>query len=86
MSLMHQPVQDSVGQRWIIQPLVPVLDWELAGHDSRAGADAIIHNFQQMAAGVFRRRLQSPVVKHQDINARKLRQAAGEAAVTMGDL
>ena len=83
---MHQPIQNSVGQRWIIQPLVPVLDWELAGHDGRAGADAIIHNFQQIAAGVFRKRLQSPVVQHQDINACKLRQAAGEAAVAMGDL
>ena len=47
---MHQTVEDSVGDRGICDQLVPMLDGNLAGHDCRATAVAVVNDVEQVAA------------------------------------
>lgn len=41
MSVVHQPVEDRVGQGGIADLGVPLGDWELAGEDGRAALIAV---------------------------------------------
>jgi|GEM_PF-6386210 len=45
MSIVDDPIEDGVGQGWISDKLMPLVDGELAGNDGRGPTEAIIHNF-----------------------------------------
>ena len=50
MGVMDETVEDSVGEGWVSDGLVPVLDGQLAGDDGGSAAVAIFQDFQQIAA------------------------------------
>ena len=49
MRVVDDPVENGVGQCRVADDLVPVVDRHLAGDDQRAGAIAILDDFQQIA-------------------------------------
>jgi len=63
MRLMHEPVEDCVGERWVLQPRVPMFKGQLRGDDRRARAHAIVNQFEQVVARALIEFLQSPVVQ-----------------------
>jgi hypothetical protein len=42
VGLMHEPIENRIGQRGILQPRMPVFKRQLAGDHSRARTDMII--------------------------------------------
>ena len=46
---MHEAVEDRVGQRWIPQGLMPVLDRSLTGHQRSPAILAVFDDLQQGA-------------------------------------
>ncbi len=48
---MDEPVEDRVGERRVLQPGVPVFQWQLAGNDRGARANAIVEHFEQIVSG-----------------------------------
>lgn len=49
MSVVHQAVEDGVGQGGVADGGVPVFNWKLTGDDGRAAAVAVVEHFQQVA-------------------------------------
>ena len=43
--VLHEPIKHGIGHRRISDPLVPVLDRQLAGDDGGALAGPVIDNF-----------------------------------------
>ena len=48
MGRMHEAVQDCIGEGWIAQVGVPLIERQLAGDDGGFQADAVIENLQQI--------------------------------------
>jgi len=51
VGVVHEAVEDGVGEGWVADDLVPVLDRQLAGEERRALAVADIEQLQQVAPG-----------------------------------
>jgi hypothetical protein len=66
--VVHNPIQDGVGQRWIADNLVPAVDWYLAGDNQRSGVVAVLADFQQIALLLGQQRFRPPVIKDQQID------------------
>ena len=47
---MEQAVADRVSEGGIADEVMPLGNWELAGHDRRAGAMPVVHEFEEVAA------------------------------------
>lgn len=69
---MHEAIEDSVGNGWVADEFVPMLDRELACHDRRAAAMAILRHLQQVALLLGSHRGKSPVVEDQKLDARQV--------------
>jgi len=44
---VHQTVEDGIAQGWITDHLMPVLDRQLAGHECRVLAVAVVEQIQR---------------------------------------
>ena len=60
--VVHEPVEDGVGDGWVGDGLMPLLDRELAGHDRRAAPVPIVNDFQKVAPLIRRQIGETPVV------------------------
>ena len=69
---MHEPIENRIGERGVLQPRVPVFERQLAGDHSRARTDTIIKYLKQIIARLVEI-LQAPIVEDQHINLRELR-------------
>ncbi len=49
MRVVHEPIEDGVGDGRIGDRLVPVIDRQLAGHDRRAAIVPILDNLKDVA-------------------------------------
>src|SRR3989442_7701622 len=85
MSIVEQPIADGVGDGSLSELVVPGLDVELAGEDGGAGAVAIVEDLEETAAVLVAQRRESPVIEHEDVDAREACEQAGVAAVGMGE-
>ena len=47
---MDEPIEDGVGECWIADCGVPLIDGQLAGGDGGASAVALFEHFEQVAA------------------------------------
>lgn len=47
---MHEPVENRIGERGVLEPGVPVLKGQLAGNDRGSRADTIVEHFEQIVA------------------------------------
>jgi hypothetical protein len=61
---MHEAVEDRVGQRGIPQGLMPVLDWELTGHQRGPAIMAVCDDLQPVATVFIMERREAPVIQH----------------------
>ena len=76
MCVVHEAVEDGVGDGRIGDQLVPVLDCELAGHDRRAAAVPVLHDLQQVAGLLVRDGAKAPVVEDNKDDTREVLQLA----------
>ena len=65
---MDEAVEDGIGDCRIDDHLVPVVDGELTGHNRRVAAEAIVDDFEQVAALLRCQRSQPPVVEDQKLH------------------
>ena len=63
VGVVDEAVEDGVGQRWIADDVMPMLDRHLAGDDGRCPAVAIVDDFEQVAALLRGQRRQPPIVE-----------------------
>ena len=78
---MHDAIEDRVGEGRVAEVGVPVFDRQLAGDHRRAAADTVVEELEQIAALGRRRRRQTPVVDHDQVEPGQLHQPPAEAAV-----
>ena len=45
---MQDAIENRIGERWLAEILMPMLDGQLAGDDGGSGTDAIVEDFQQI--------------------------------------
>ena len=66
---MNEAIEDGVGQGWVADGLVPVLDRQLAGDDGGGAAVAVFEDFQQVTALGGGEDGEAPVVDDQHLPA-----------------
>ncbi len=81
MVVLHQPVQHRIGHRRVADPLVPMLNGQLAGDDRGAAGRAVIDDFQQVCPRVRIHGCHAPVVKQQHVGFLEGIEPAREGAV-----
>jgi hypothetical protein len=60
--VVHEPIEDRVGDGRIGDCLVPVIDRQLAGHNRRAAIVPILDNLKDVATLLGGKRGQAPIV------------------------
>jgi hypothetical protein len=65
---VHEAVEDGISDCGIDDHLVPMIDGELAGHDCRAAAVAIVDDFEQVATLLGGQWCQAPIVEDQKLD------------------
>lgn len=63
MSVMHQPVQDSIGRGRVLHQAVPFIYRELAHHDGAALLVPVFDDLQQVVTLWVRQRFQTQVIQ-----------------------
>ena len=82
MGVVDETVEDGVGEGWVADGFVPVLDGQLAGDDFRGATLAVFENFQEVAALGDGENGETPIVDYQHIHAGDGLEVAFVAAVT----
>jgi len=82
MSVVDEPIEDSVGDGRVADQFVPVIDGKLASHDGRGASMPIVEDFEKVAPLVERERGQAPVVQDQELDARQHLEQAAVASIT----
>lgn len=72
VSIVHQPVEDRVGERRLVEVGVPLIDRQLACDDRGAAIVAIIEDFQQVTLGLLAHRGEAEVIEHQQLRLGEL--------------
>lgn len=67
MGVVHQPVEDGVGQRGVADGRVPMFNRKLAGDDGRAAPMAVVEHFQQVASVRIVEHRQPPIINDEDV-------------------
>ena len=84
VGIVHQPVQNAVGQSGVADLLVPALDRDLAGEDRRVQLVAVFANFQEVTALGFRQGGIGPIVDDQQVDLGQPSQKVAQAAIGAG--
>jgi hypothetical protein len=69
VSVVHQSIENGVGESRITDDLVPMFDRKLAGHHGRSAAVPILHDLQEVAPLLGGHGRESPVVEDQKLDA-----------------
>jgi hypothetical protein len=83
--VVHEAIEDGVGDRGVAQRRVPLIAGQLARDDRRAGRVAILHHLEEILALDVGHRDQAPVIEDQDIDARQPREYGGVRAIGAGE-
>src|SRR5471032_173688 len=83
MSVMHEAVEDRVGEGRIADDLMPGIDRQLAGDQRRAGAITVLDDLHEVAPLVGREPVWAPVIEDQQIGLGKRAEQTREAAVSV---
>ena len=71
MSVVDEAVENGVGERRIADDLVPLLDRNLTGDDSRDTLVTIFQDFEEITLLSFGEDRQTPIVQYQELHARE---------------
>ena len=82
---MNQTVQDGIGQRWISDEIMPVVDGELTGDEGRLQSVPVIEDFEQISSMFVFEGGSTEVVEHQQVSFGQSSHQFGVAAVAFGD-
>ncbi len=69
--VVHDPIEDCVGDGRIGDCLVPVIDRQLAGDDGRAAIVPILDDLKYVAPLLLGERGEAPIVQDQQLDARQ---------------
>ena len=81
VGVVHDAVEQRVGDGRIGDVVVPLFDGQLTGDDCRAGAVSVVEDLQHVASLLLAQRRESPVVEHQDVDLRETTEQARVRAV-----
>ena len=62
VSIMHDAVQDGIGERWIAYDFIPAIHRNLAGDQDRATVVTVLDDLEQVAAAISVERFWPPYV------------------------
>ena len=79
--VVHEAIEDRVGDRRLAQIRVPLIARELARDDRRAGGVAILHHLEEVLALDVAQGGEPPVIEHQHVDAGESRQQGRVGAV-----
>jgi hypothetical protein len=68
MGIMHEPVEDALGQGRIADLLMPASEGKLASQDRGAELVAIFADFEEVATLGFGQRSHGPIIHHEHID------------------
>ena len=74
MAVVHESIEDGVGERRFIDVGVPLIDGKLTGDERGFLVVTILEDFQQVSLGLIAERRQSEVIDVEQIDFRKLLQ------------
>jgi hypothetical protein len=85
VSVVHQAIENGVGERRIADDLVPMFDRKLTGDHGRAAAVPILHDLQEIAPllGVYGSK--SPIVEDQEFDASQTLEEPRVMAIAAGE-
>src|SRR6266508_3729952 len=69
VGVVHEAVENGIGDGWVADDLVPVVDGKLAGDDGRGASVAIVHDLEQVAAPLGGHWSEPPVVEDEKLDA-----------------
>ena len=69
--VVHEPIENCVGNGRIGDRLVPMIDRQLAGHNRRAAIVPILDNLEDVATLLGGERGEAPIVQDQQLDARQ---------------
>ena len=72
MGIVHESVEDGIGEGWIFHCLVPVFDGHLAGDDGGVVVMSVVKDFDQILLLVAVNGSERPVVEYEDMDASDL--------------
>jgi len=84
VGVVHQTVEDGVSQGVVTDAGVPLVGGELADHQCRSTAMAVVHDLHQVVPVSRLQRLQSPVIDDQELDLGQLLELLVIAAVRLG--
>ena len=82
---MEEPIADGVGQRGLVEVIVPLGRWQVAGDDRGAAAVTVLENLEEVTPFLVRRRSQAPVIEEEDVHPSELAEQAAVGAVGTGE-
>jgi hypothetical protein len=82
---MNETIEDGIGQGWVADGLVPVLDWQLACDDCGGAAMAVFEDFQKITPLRGGEDCKAPVVNDQNLHAGDGFENALMAPITTGE-
>src|SRR4249920_3273763 len=69
MGVVHEPIENGVGDGRICDCLVPVIDRQLAGHNGRAAVVPILDDLKDVATLLLGEGGEAPIVEDQQLDA-----------------
>ena len=85
MALVHEAIEDCVGERRLTEVGVPLIDRQLADDGRGLRADTVVEDLEQMRPVLRRRWRQAPVVERDQVDLGDLAQERRVAAVSVCD-
>jgi len=84
MGVVHQPIQNGIGQGVVTDGGVPLIGGQLADDHGRLGAVPVIHDFHQIISVRRAQRFQPPVIQDQQVYFAQLVQSFLVSTVRFG--
>jgi hypothetical protein len=84
MGVVHDAIEECVGDGRICDVVVPGLYGQLTGNHRRARAMTVFEDLEHVATLVVPKRRDAPVIEHQDVVLRETTEQAGVGAVGVG--
>ena len=69
--VVHEAIEDGVGDGRIGNRVMPVIDRQLAGHDRRAAVVPILDDLEYVATLLLGERGEAPIIQDQQIDTRQ---------------
>jgi hypothetical protein len=83
--VVHDAIENGVGIGRIANQIVPFVDWDLAGDDSRSAAIAFFEDLEEIVARSGVERFEPPIVEDEQLHTAERTQDASITAIAAGE-